>query len=123
MSEDYRHLTGRPDAAEALAWLKEARIPKDRTISGGDGKGWWGNKALAVVQELYDLGAVCVTAVKIEGRVEREKEQTTSTLIVELPEEDAKRAGLFEWQAEFAQKRGWDQTLDNGQDTMLIWLD
>lgn len=48
--EDYGYLTRKPDAAEALAWLREAKAPGDRTITGGDGKGWRGAKAIAVVR-------------------------------------------------------------------------
>jgi hypothetical protein len=103
--------------------LREAKTPKERTITGGDGKGWRGAKALAVVQELYDLGAVCVTAVEISGRVERARHQDTSTLIVELPTDSAKRASLFEWQADFAIENDWDPTTDDGQDYLLIWRD
>jgi len=120
---DYSELVQAPDAAEALAWLQEARAPDDRTISGGDGKGWRGAKALAVVRELYRLGAVCVTAVEISGRVEGARQQDTSTLIVELPDDRTKRASLFAWQAEFARKLDWDPTPDDGQDYLLIWRD
>lgn len=123
MHGDYRYKTAQPDAAEALSWLKEAKSPDDRTITGGDGKGWRGAKAIAVVQELYSLGAVSVTAVEIAGRIEKARHQDTSTLIIELPREPTKRARLFKWGAKFAQKRGWDPTMDEGQDYMLIWHD
>jgi hypothetical protein len=123
MHGDYRYKVGQPDAAEALAWLREAKVPDDRTITGGDGKGWRGAQALAVVQELYDLGAVCVTAVEIAVRVERASQQDTSTLIMELPRDNAKRAMLFKWVAKFARKRSWDPEMDWGQDHLLIWHD
>jgi hypothetical protein len=76
-----------------------------------------------MVQELYDLGAVCVTAVEISGRVEQAKQQDTSSLIVELPSDKTKRAGLFAWQANFARESDWDPTSDDGQDFLLIWRD
>lgn len=122
-AEDYAYLTGKPDAAEALAWLREAKAPGDRTITGGDGKGWRGAKAIAVMQELYDLGAVRVSAVKISGRVEQSKQQDTSHLIVQLPKDKKKRAGLFAWQAKFVRKFGYDPTPDDGQDYLLLWRD
>ena len=71
MHGDYGYMIGKPDAAEALSWLKEAKTPDERTITGGDGKGWLGAKARAVVQKLYDLGADRVFAVEIEGRAEK----------------------------------------------------
>ena len=123
MHGDYGYLTRKPEAAEALAWLKEAKAPDDRTITGGDGKGWRGIEAIAVVQELYDFGAVCVTAVETEGRIEKARHQDTSTLIIELPRDSVKRARLFKWEAKFARKEGWDPSEDWGQDYMLIRRD
>jgi hypothetical protein len=122
-AEDYAYVVRKPDAAEALAWLREAKTPGDRTITGGDGKGWRGAKAIAVVRELYDLGAASVTAVGISGRIEQSKQQDTSRLIVQLPEDKKERAGLFGWEAKFARKFGWDPTTDDGQDYLLIWRD
>jgi hypothetical protein len=123
MHGDYRYRTHLPDAAEALSWLKEAKSPDERTITGGDGKGWRGAKAIAVVQELYDLGAVSVTAVEIEGRTRKERYQDTSTLIIELPRDAEMRARLFKWGARFARAEGWAPTVDEGQDYLLIWRD
>jgi hypothetical protein len=123
MREDFGALTRKPDAAEALSWLKEAKAPDDRTITGGDGEGWRGAEAIAVVQELYDLGAVRVTAVEIEGRTEKARHQDTSTLIMELPKDAAKRARLFNWEAKFAREQGWGPADDWGQQHLLIWRD
>ena len=116
-------MTRQPDAAEALSWLKEAKAPEDRTITGGDGKGWRGVEAIAVVQELYRLGAISVTAVEIEGHIEKARHQDTSTLVIELPSDSAKRGRLFKWEAKFAREQGWDSADDLGQDYMLIWRD
>ena len=123
MLTDYSVLVRAKNAAEALAWVREAKTPEERSITGGDGNGWFGDEAIAVVKELYRLGAVCVTAVEIDGRIEREQHQNTSALIVELPQEDEQRAGLFAWQADFAGDLGWDPTPDDGQDYLLIWRD
>jgi hypothetical protein len=116
-------MISKPDAAEALSWLKEATAPDERTITGGDGKGWRGAGAKAVVQKLYALGADRVFAVEIEGRTEKARHQTTSTLIIELPTDSTKRAQLFKWEAKFAREQGWDPTDDWGQVYMLIWRD
>jgi hypothetical protein len=99
------------------------KAPDERTITGGDAEGWRGDEALAVVKELYNLGAVCVTAVEIAGRVERAQYQDTSTLIVELPRDAKKRASLFAWEAQYARKTGWDPATDYGQNYLLIWHD
>jgi hypothetical protein len=123
MSIEYSELVRARDAVEALAWLREAKTPEERTITGGDGEGWRGDEAIAVVQELYRLGAVRVTAVKIDGRVEKDRCQNTCALIVELPGDTGKRSSLFAWQGDFARKLDWDPTPDDGQDYLLIWRD
>jgi hypothetical protein len=86
-------------------------------------QGWRGPEAIAVVQGLYDLGAVRVTAVEVDGRAEKARYQDTSTLIVELPKDTAMRARLFKWEAEVARKEGWGHADDWGQDYLLIWRD
>lgn len=125
MRKGYSELTQQPDAAEALAWLREANDPEERSISGGDGSetAWFGEEAVQIVQELYALGAVSVIAVEIEGRVEGAAHQDTSTLIIELPEDAPKRACLFAWGAGFAHGTGWEPASDTGQRHLLIWRD
>ena len=125
MRKDYSDLIEQPDAAEALSWLQEADDPDERSISGGDGSdtAWFGEYGLQLVRELYALGAVRVTAVEIEGRVEGAEQQDTSTLVVELPGDAAKRVCLFAWGAGFARGSGWDPTLDTGQKHLLVWRD
>ncbi len=120
---DYTNLTQQPNACEARRWLMENQEPWARTISGSGGSetAWLFDEALSVVNELYELGAVFVTAVEIDGRVEGYDQEDTSTLIVELPVEAAKRAALFSWSAEFSRSEGWDPTLDDGQAQMLVW--
>lgn len=121
----FPELIQEPDAAEALAWLKEADDPEERSISGGDGSdtAWLGQEAVEIVQKIYALGAVSVTAVEIEGRVEGATHQDTSSLIIELPEDAVKRACLFAWQAGFALSNGWASASDTGQTHLLIWRD
>ena len=123
MDINYEELVQAPEAEEALAWLREGKSAGQRTITGSDGQGWWGAEAVAVVQKLYDLGAVRVTAVEISGRIEGARDQYTSSLVVELPGNQEKRAALFAWQGEFAKELGSDPTPDEGQDYLLIWRD
>ena len=125
MPNDYSDLVQRPDAVEALAWLKEANDPEERTISGGGGSetAWLADEATDIVQELYTFGAICVTAVKIGGFLESAAHQDTSTLIVELPQDTAKRTQLFAWGAGFARGTGWAPVADKGQKHLLVWRD
>ena len=125
MRKGYTELTQLPDAAEALTWLREANDSEERSISGGDGSetAWLGEEAVQIVQELYAYGAVSVTAVEIEGRVEGAAHQDTSTLVIELPEDAVKRACLFAWGAGFAHGTGWEPPSDTGQSHLLIWRD
>lgn len=120
MDIDYEGLVQAPEAEEALAWLREGKSAGQRTITGSDGQGWWGAEAIAVVQKLYDMGAVRVTAVEIAGRIEGARDQYTSSLIVELPGNNEKRAQLFAWQSEFAKEAGVDSIPDEGQDYVLV---
>jgi len=121
----YTKLIQSPNAAEALAWLREAKDPEERVISGGDGSEteWLADKAIHVVQELYALGAALVMAVEIEDLDEQATHQDTSTLIVELPEDMTKRTQLFAWGAGFAHGTGWDPATDSGQKYLLIRRD
>jgi len=125
MRKSFAEQIQEPNAAEALAWLQETNDPEHRTISGGDGSdtAWLRDEALSIVQELYGLGAVCVTAVEIEGRVERVDQQDTSTLIVELPNDGAKRLCIFAWEAGFARGTDWEPSSDTGQRYLLIRRD
>ena len=121
----YANLIQLPSAAEALAWLQEASDPQERTISGGPGSetAWLADRATCIVKGLYALGAVVVTAVEIEDLDEQGTHQDTSTLIVELPQDTAKRVLLFAWKSGFAYGTGWDPDIDNGQKYLLVWRD
>jgi len=121
----YTKLIQSPNAAEALAWLREAKDPEEHVVSGGGGSetAWLADEATDIVQELYTFGAICVTAVKIGGFLESAAHQDTSTLIVELPQDTAKRTQLFAWGAGFARGTGWAPVADKGQKHLLVWRD
>lgn len=114
-----------PNAEEALAWAQGAKDPEDRVISGGSGNApeWLADKVLRIVQELYTLGAVAVAAVEIEDLDEQGTRQDTSTLVVELPQDAAKRTQLFAWGSGFAYGTGWDPESDHGQKYLLVRRD
>lgn len=121
----YEEKMERLNAAEALSWLQETGELDLRTISGSNGSDdeWPAEVAIQIVQELYSLGAVKITAIEIEGRDQPDAMQYTSTLIIELPQESAKRVSLFAWSAGFARATGWDPPTDEGQKYLLLWRD
>lgn len=104
-----------PHKQEALAWLKLSD-GRERTIGDGDQDG---AASLQLVQDLYQRGAVEVTAIDIEVDTHLE---TTSTLIVKLPDEAAVRQRVFQSEAKVARQNGFDPALDEGQHyVMLHW--
>ena len=121
----YEEKIQRPDAAEALSWLQETGELDLRTISGGNGSDdeWRADVAIEIVQELYGLGAVKITAIEIQGRDKPDEMQDTATLIIELPQEMTRRTCLFAWSAGFARATGWDPQIDEGQKYLLLWRD
>ena len=116
-SDDYMQsiLQKTPYKQEALAWLKLSD-GKERTI--GDG---YQNAAasLRLVQDLYQHGAVEVTAIDIDVDTHMED---TSTLIVKLPDEAAARKRVLQYEAKVARLGGFDPIPDEGQHyVMLHW--
>lgn len=104
-----------PHKQEALAWFK-MNDGKERTIGDGDQDE---ATSLRLVQDLYQRGAVEVTAIDIEVDTHLE---TTSTLIVKLPDEAAARRRVFQSEAKVARLGGFDPTTDEGQHyVMLHW--
>ncbi len=47
------------------------------------------------VERLYERGAIKVTAIGVSGYLENDEYQDTDKLIIELPQEPAKRKQLF----------------------------
>lgn len=100
---------------EALAWIKESQGPADRTIGELDVPA-----SLSIIQELYEMGAKEVTAVKIKEEGEGE---TTDILIVTLPMAREKREDLFAWEEDHAESEGFDGVKDEGQKYMFLFWD
>ncbi len=92
---------------EALAWLRQEEGKANHAITGLDAA-----KSLAVVEELYQLGAEQVLAIGIRKEGEAEK---SDALVIKLPEDPAIRQELFDWEASQAQGRGGESQTDHGQ--------
>lgn len=113
-------------SVEALSWLQEA--PQGvRSFSGGPGDSdpqYAANeKALKLVEGLYERGAIKVTAIGVSGYLENDKYQDTDKLIIELPQEPTKRKQLFNWANAHGRKRGYGPTPDANQRFLLVWWD
>ena len=110
-----KQLSAPPHKEEALAWL-QIKDGKDRTV--GDGS-LDAARSLRLVRDLYQRGAEVVTAIDIDADAHTE---TTSTLIVKLPEDAAARKKLFQVNARIARQGGFDPDADAGQKYfMLHW--
>jgi hypothetical protein len=119
----YRHLASQPGSQEAIAWL-QVEEGQWRTISGGGGSetALSTEQALALVRELYRLGARRVLAVDVDRDGGPEYEDT-DTLLVELPDDAAARSALFAWHASLAGTQGLAPTPDEGQKYLLVRWD
>ena len=84
-------LSNTPHKQEALSWLQQ-KDGKERTI-GESSEDMNAPASLLFVQDLYHLGADTVTAIDIETDTHIE---TTSTLIVKLPQDAPSRAKIFQ---------------------------
>ena len=120
MDDDHylqRLLSTTPQKQEALAWLTQ-KDGKERTV-GESSEDMDATDSLRFVQDLYRRGAAAVVAVDIETDAHME---TTSTLIVTLPQETSARKKLFQIEAKVARQAGSDAVTDQGQHyIMLHW--
>jgi hypothetical protein len=102
-------------SAEALAWTKEADGTDElRTIHELNNE-----QSLEIIQRLYDLGAVCVTAVDIES--DPDFGETTNILIVELPDDTPLRKQLFKYESKQARSVGFNGVTDTGQKYLFFY--
>jgi hypothetical protein len=101
--------------SEALSWLKNAG-QETRTL----GELSSNEESTALVQNLYDLGAVKVLAVEIDHY---SGGQNTGQLIVELPTSPRKRPQLFQTISYYGERLGFEPYKDTGQSHLFLWLD
>jgi len=105
-----------PHVREALSWLQETSAPSRSLGEATDQE-----ESLRLVTKLYDLGAVSVHAVEIDG--EASEDQNTGRVVVELPQDEAQRRGLFKFCGKLARDAGYDRDKDFGQRFIFIMLD
>ncbi len=96
-----------PNKAEALSWLR-----------GNPACTIWEHahyRSVEMIQQLYELGAVEVMAVEIEGEV-------CCELLIRLPDDQHSRDRVFDWTAEQAESRGFDRDEDFGQEYLYVFF-
>ena len=104
----------KPDKAEAMQWFKEGiSNGKVRTVGELNEK-----KTEKILTNLYELGSITVFAVEIDSY--EDGDQTTDSLIVELPEDKNLRAKLFKEIGKHAIKQGFDPDEDVGQKYLFM---
>lgn len=104
------------DKAEALAWLKGASETSFRNL----GELETTEESIALVQDLYDRGAIEVLACKIDIYPDG---QNSGYLLIRLPSDAIIRAQLFEADRMLAGRLALDGTKDVGQEWLFEMLD
>lgn len=108
-----RQLSNTPHKQEALSWLQQTD-GKERTVGDGDLDE---PASLQMVKDLYQRGAVHVTAIDIDADTHME---TTRTLIVEMPQQETARKRLLQIEAKVAAIGGFDPVTDQGQQYLML---
>ena len=111
-SKRIRQLLRSKDKFEALAWLRDSKYRNVGEMENGE--------SIALVEELYALGATEVLAVEI-GRTS--PYESTDILLATLPDDARIRQALFAWDAARVREMGYDPEVDVGQQHMFIWFD
>lgn len=105
-----------PTAREARSWLQEPGAT-DRSL----GEFRDTRDALKLVNQLYRRGASNVTVIEIDGGAD--EPQNSGRLIVELPDEPAKRKSIFKLIGHLCEQTGHDAEADSRQRFILVMLD
>ena len=100
------------DVAEARSWLEDAgndygvihELSREETRE--------------VVEAAYDSGA---TKVQVVGRIPPDPSKSSvDMLLIILPEESESRGELFDLEAKVAKETGFDSSIDEGQNYILL---
>jgi hypothetical protein len=105
-----------PCMREALVWLEESRAPS-RSLGEAMGQ----DESIRLVKKLYSLGAVTVHAVEIDGGAT--EDQNTGRLVIELPQDQKRRAMLLKFCGKIAREAGFHPAPDVAQRYMYLTLD
>lgn len=118
----YQSLISTPNAKEARQWIRTCRKRGFAMVTLGKLDSM--EKSLALVEDGYAAGAVRVTAVEIEDYPDiAGGMQTSSRLIVTLPNAPAKRAKALAWTGKIAKEQGFDAETDIGQRYVFLLFD
>ena len=98
--------------AEASEWLRRSKYHFVGELKH--------EASVALVDELYQLGAIQVVAVTIEGTPPYE---STDRLIVFLPDDEKARRALFAWNNTPERSMGFEADVDHGQEHLFVWFD
>lgn len=111
-------LLRRRDKKEALDWLSNPPASVTRTVGELPPA-----ESIALVRRLYKMQAASVDVVKVTTSPNR-KYESTDYLLCALPDDQAARTRIFEWERERAFKMGYEMSEeDHGQTHLLIWFD
>jgi hypothetical protein len=103
--------------AEALAWLSGGAAGSFRNL----GELETNEESVALVREVYALGAVQVLAMEIDSY--DGADGNSGKLVIELPEDEAARGRVFAWCARQGEKLGFEGDEDFGQRYLFVMLD
>ena len=118
----YESLISTPNAKEARQWIRTCRKRGFAMVTLGKLDSM--DESLALVEEGYAAGAVRVTAVEIEDYPDiMGGMQTTSRLVVTLPDAPAKRVKTLAWAGKVAEEQGFDAETDIGQRYLFLFFD
>ncbi len=112
-SKFVQQLLANPDKEEALKWLGR-----------GGPRHYVGelthDASVALVQRLYELGAIEVVVVEIRSNAGL---ASTDTLITTLPNDPPARQSIFKWNNDRVYHMGGDPDMDRGQRHLLVYFD
>jgi hypothetical protein len=103
-----------PESEEAQSWLENANEEDGRNIFEFDP-----DASLAMVREVYALGAVKVLAVDIDREPDM---QNTNCLILELSTDPPSRASVIGWANDRATECGFEPGRDSGQSHIFVYF-
>ena len=102
------------DHAPAVEWLKDP-FGGPKTLGRLSAE-----EALALVDALDTRGAKRIEAVRVEKRQGPEPSQSSPGLVVEVPDEPARRKAIFQLYAKVVRESGYEPRKDEGQQFLYV---